>query len=216
MTTATAINWNAWRSRYDEMTFADQVTFYDLVFDDFPEQGRFSTRVLGRLLEGPIGDEVRPLGWSSIPPLSVVELGGWNGGFASEILPEHPEIRKWRNYEVSAAAVAATVCEDGRYQGIALRDWYWAEEHSADIFVASHVLEHLKLRDVLATFDATDARWLYLQAPLGEEATDWTNYRGSHILEVGWRVLGEELNKRGFDLIPGISEPWARCFERRS
>lgn len=205
MTTAIAIDWNVWRASYDEMTFADQQTFYDRVFEDFPEQARFSTRVLGRLL-------------THIPKssLDVVELGGWDGGFASEILADCSEIASWTNHEISAAAVEASVCDDPRFRGKALKDWYWNHHHVCDLFVSSHVIEHLKLTDVLRVFDVTHAKWLYLQSPLGEDASNWNGYRGSHILEVGWRRLVEELDARGFDLIPGISEPWARCFERRA
>ena len=96
-----------------------------------------------------------------------------------------------------------------------MEDWYWTSHHFCDLFVASHVLEHLKFDDVRKVFDSTHARWLYLQSPLGQEATDWSNYRGSHILEVGWRELEEDLEQRGFALMPGISLPTGRCYERR-
>lgn len=203
MTSTVAIDWNAWRERYDEMTFADQQEFYDLVYDQFPAQARYSTRVLERFLT-----------WMGLKSLDVVELGGWDGGLAAEILPGQEEIKSWTNHEISRAAVAATVCDDPRYRGIALGEWYWRRHFVTDLFIASHVLEHLKLRDVARVFDTTHARWLYLQSPLGEEASDWQNYRGSHILEVGWRALGEELGKRGYAILTGISEPWARCFEK--
>jgi len=197
------INWNAWRGSYDEMTFADQALFYDRVFEEFPEQARFSTRVFDRFLS-----------FIAAERLDVVELGGWDGGFAAEILPAHPEIAHWVNHEISAAAVEASVCSDPRFQGRALSDWYWQRDYAYHLFVASHVLEHLKFADVLRVFDATHAYWLYLQAPLGEEAMNWHGYHGSHILEVGWREIGEALNERGYELIAGISEPTARCFAR--
>jgi len=199
------IDWNAWRASYDEMTFAEQQAFYNKVYDEFPEQARFSTRVLERFLDHIDGTH-----------LGVIELGGWDGGFATEILPSHLRLGSWTNYEISAMAVDASVCDDPRYVGHLLTDWYWRRHHVCDLFVASHVLEHLRLRDVLRVLDATDARWMYLQSPLGEEASDWTNYRGSHILEVGWRILVEELGSRGYVLLADISEPWARCLERRA
>lgn len=205
MITAVALDWNAWREGYDEWTFADQQRFYDSVYDQFPEQGRFSTRVMERFLASVAAER-----------LDVVELGGWDGGFAAEILPGHPEIASWVNHEISGSAIAVTVCADERYRGVSLGNWYWRRRHVCELFVASHVLEHLKLVDVLRVFDATHAKWLYLQVPLGEEASDWTNYRGSHILEVGWRVLVEELDARGFDPLTELSEPWARCFQRRA
>lgn len=203
MTAATAIDWNAWRASYDGLTFADQQAFYDRVYDEFPEQARYSTRVLERFLA--FIDRQDP---------DVVELGGWDGGFAQEILWQKPLIASWTNYEISAAAVRASVCDDSRFFPVALRDWYWRRHHVCDLFVASHVLEHLKLVDVLKVFDTTHAKWLYLQSPIADEGRDWTNYRGSHILEVGWRVLVEKLEDRHFALVADISEPWARCFKK--
>jgi len=204
LTTTTVIDWNAWRASYGEMTFADQARFYDVVHDQFPEQARFSTRILERFLEH-VG----------VDRIDVAELGGWDGGFAAEILSTHPEIASWVNHEASAAAVDASICSDPRYTGDALEDWYWVRHHVCDLFVASHVLEHLTFVDVLRVFDATHCKWMYLQSPLGEEATSWDGYRGSHILEVGWRVLVDELAERGFTFLEDISHPWARCFEAR-
>lgn len=202
-TAPAAIDWDAWRAAYDTMTFAEQEDFYDRVFEQFPDQARYSVRVLSSFL-----DEIAV-------PVDIVELGGWDGAFAAEILAKHKPITGWCNSEISVAAAEATVCDDARYSlHVPLTDWYWTQPHQCDLFVASHVIEHLKLLDVLASFDATGCRWMYLQAPLEEEATDWTGYRGSHILEVGWRVLTDELADRGFRFLPALSEPFARCFEK--
>jgi hypothetical protein len=203
MTTATAIDWNAWRAVYDETTFMEQRDFYNEVFALHPVQDRFSVKHLHALLEH-IGQ-----------PVSVVELGGWTGEFAAAVLPKHPEIVRWRNYEISSHAVDESVYHSARFEPVALRDWYWSWEHTCDLFVASHVLEHLKLRDVLKVFDVTDAPWMYLQAPLGSEPPTWDGYRGSHILEVGWAWLTEELQYRGYHLLGELSShPHVRCFER--
>ncbi len=204
VTLTVPIDWDAWRASYDEMSFADQRAFYDRVFAEFPEQARFSTRVLGEFLaELPSG-------------LEVVELGGWDGEFAAEMLAASSKITRWINWEISQKALDSRPQHNKRYWRLALDDWYWNASHSCDLFVASHVLEHLKLRDVLATFDATDCRWMYLQAPLAEEPTNWRGYRGSHILEVGWEWITAELDARGFDYLPAVSHPWARCFARRT
>lgn len=201
-TTTTHIDWNAWRSDYDTMSFAEQQAFYDLVYCLHPQQARAEVSALERFLDY-IGQ-----------PLTVVELGGWDGGFAAKILERRPEIVWWTNYEISRAAATESVCEDARFASVPLEDWYWMDKHVADLFVASHVLEHLSILDVIETFDATSTRWMFLQAPLREEPTDWSDYHGSHILEVGWAVISEELSKRGYALLPELSEPHVRCYER--
>jgi methyltransferase family protein len=199
----TPVDWDAWRRDYDSMTVADQRAFYDRVFEQYPEQARFSVKALGRLL-----DEIDR-------PVNVIELGGWDGGFAAEMLALNPRILSWTNFEISKAAVEASVCADARYLGWALDEWYWELDHAADVFVASHVLEHLKLRDVRAVFDATTCGWMFLQAPLADGATNWRGYRGTHILEAGWGTLTSELDARGYDLLDHLTVPNVRCFRRR-
>ena len=204
MTTAVALDWNTWRSAYDEMTPTEQRAFYDEVHRLHPEQARFSERELGRLLAH-IGQ-----------PVSVVELGGWDGGFADAMLPGS-SIRSWESWEVSGAAcIGGNVCHDLRYVAVCPANWYWSTAHRCDLFVSSHTIEHLRFRDVLATFDATDCEWMYLQSPLREGPTEWANYHGSHILEVGWGEITHELDARGFDELESLRAPNVRSFQRRA
>lgn len=202
MSTATRIDWDGWRAAYDEMSFQDQRAFYDLVWEELPGQARASARSLTAFLEHIDG-----------PPLVVGELGGWDGALAAEVMGGG-RVRAWWNYEISAQAVANSVCEAPMYSGVALGDWYWASSHLVDLFVSSHVIEHLKFRDVLASFDATECRWIYLQAPLRDGPTNWAGYHGSHILEVGWGEIMGALAGRGFRLVDELTVPNVRCFER--
>lgn len=201
---AAAIDWNEWRDRYDTLTFGKQQSFYERVFEQFPEQARFDTEALGKLLD------------HIAEPVSVVELGGWDGAFAHEMLRRREGITRWTNFEISRGAVESGRCEDLRYYGMALEDWYWAFRHEADVFVASHVVEHLKLTDVVRAVLATDCRYIYFQAPLEEAPTSWHNYRGSHILEVGWVGLTATLFDLGFNEIVSLWEPHSRCYARRA
>jgi hypothetical protein len=198
----TRIGWDEWRACYDESSFADQRGFYNDVYREFPEQSRYSTRRLQALLD-----------WMPAGPVSVVELGGWQGAFAAEMLEAQPRISRWANYEISSDAVEASVCDDGRYVGVALNRWYWDDRHRADVFVASHVIEHLRLEQVEAAIRATDCRYLYLQAPLGDGPTDWRGYRGSHILECGWGGVTAAAHTEGFVEIRDLRAPNVRCYE---
>lgn len=201
MTTAVRLDWDAWRASYDELGCVAQAAFYNDVYQLHPEQHRFSTKALGAFLDR-IGD-----------PVSVIELGGWTGGFAAEMLAD-TAIRSWTNYEISSDAALNPSTVDPRYQAVALARFFWEGTYECDLFVASHVIEHLKLKDLEATFDAVNCRFVYLQAPLSEGPTDWSGYHGSHILEVGWDGVSEALGKRGFWLVEPLSVPHVRCFER--
>lgn len=203
---ALAISWDEWRACYDGWSFAEQQEFYDQVFSAARVQRQFSVPHLDDFLNYVLEPD---------KTVTVGELGGWDGEFAASLLPNRAEISRWTNYEISRAAVAESVCTDERYEPVALRRFYWETDHHEDLFVASHVLEHLRFRHVCRVFDATDARWLYLQVPLGEGPRGWDGYHGSHILEVGWRDLMAELDLRGYELLPALSNAGIRCFERR-
>lgn len=202
MTATTRVGWDEWRAAYDHWTVTDQRRFYDLVFAEYRDQDRFDHEALGRLID------------RAGRPVTVVELGGWDGGFAAAMLRGDRRIEWWTNYEISQCAVDEAVCNDPRYLPVCSDNWYWDGRHVADVFVASHVLEHLRLRDVLASFDATDCQWMFLQVPVSEAGRDWTGYSGTHILECGWAKLHEELGARGFGLLDELSRPMVRCYEK--
>lgn len=195
------LDWDGWRATYDTWGLEQQQAFYDRVFVNCRAQARFDALTFHRFLDYIDRD------------VAVVELGGWDGEFAATMLHSHPEIVWWENHEISRAAVEGSVCHDSRFRPVALDGWYWDSRHVADVFVASHVLEHLKWRDVVQVLDATTVRYAYLQVPLAEQPTCWNGYRGSHILEAGWADLTDELAGRGFVLLHGLSKPGARCFE---
>lgn len=203
---ARPLDWDAWRAGYDDMSFADQQDFYDRVFDLCRVQQQHDAIRLSRLLA-----YVDRCGWA----YTVGELGGWDGELAAAMLHDHPTIGGWVNYEISRKAADASVCQDPRYKAFALDRFYWETPHLEDVFVASHVLEHLRFADVQAVFDHTTARWLYLAVPVTENGRDWDGYHGSHILEVGWHDLARELDARGYDCLWYLSNAGIRCFERR-
>lgn len=208
--TALAVSWDEWRASYDQWGFREQQRFYDDVFRVCRVQRQFQTVDLGKFFMHFTGGRLG----SHDQPIRVVELGGWDGEFAGRMLALFPQIKSWTNYEISTLAVDETVCDDSRYQPVALDDWYWTDRRQGDLFVASHVLEHLSLRDVRRVLDATEARWAYLQVPLDNHGRDWTGYHGSHILEIGWPDLIREMEARGWTLIDGLSRQGVGCFER--
>lgn len=198
-----ASKWDDWRAKYETLDVTGQQAAYDEAFAEDRNQARFDDDTLRAFLDH-IGR-----------PVSVVELGGWDGELAAAIFARtNGQVRRWRNYEISPKAVEATVCNDDRYQAEAPEHFYWETRHEADLFVASHVIEHLSLDHVRATLDATDCRYVFLQAPLDDGPTDWTGYDGGHVLEVGWTGLTDELEARGFASIPSLAKPTVRCYQK--
>jgi len=172
------------------MTFADQQEFYRVVAIEHPEQQHFNTNAAISAFEQI--DE---------PSFTVVELGGWDGALAYHLLDRFPILR-WINYDI--VSVEPQVCIDRRYHPVELDDWFWNERRTADVFVATHMIEHITDRELGELFDCLDVDWIYLEAPLLIDGQKWYGYRGSHILELGWKDVVAMLYERGYE--PAYSE----------
>ena len=98
------IDWDAWRRRYPWMSHQDQVDFYEEVWAAHPVQRHYDLKAA----LAAIPDE----------PLHIVELGGWTGQLAAEVLAVRPKLRSWKNIEICKSALEALGhCSDYRYVG---------------------------------------------------------------------------------------------------
>jgi len=179
------LDWDAWRARYDTMTFAEQQAFYRDVADRYPEQRNFNTKTVTRAFDAIGGRD-----------LSVMEIGGWDGYLASLLLGRG-DIGAWTNYDLIAVAQATT---DLRYRLVVLEAFPWEFGHfQADVLVMCHTVEHMRGRDLARLLDRVSAPYVYIEAPLPTQGpVDWTGYPGSHILELGWIEASELLVTRGW------------------
>jgi hypothetical protein len=169
----TGLDWNAWRAAYPTSTYEQQQRFYSDVYRQHPEQRHFNKRAVRRAIE-------------QVQPRTVVELGGWDGELAERMLERHPDIVEWINVEVCKEAAHISDTRHPRLSSPYLSDFYWTSHWHADLFVASHAIEHLTVQHLEKTIAATHARALYLDAPLEDAPESWEDYHGSHILDVGW------------------------------
>lgn len=181
-------DFDLWRENYDQLGYDDQLVFYNQVAIDHPLQRGFDEQEFIDFLE--------PLG-----KIDVIELGGWKGELAQFTLARLPKIRQWLNYEISEQAIKQTACKDSRYKATIPPDFLWnIDIPPADVFVSSHTIEHIKIEQLDKLFSKLPVKYIALQAPLGDEGTDWAGYYGSHILEVGWNTIIHILNDYGFKL----------------
>lgn len=179
------IDWNAYRAAYDRMTFADVVNFHDGVWDNFPDQEYFSPDHLSAF-------------FSELGPVKVVEVGGWRGEAAAQILTSHP-VESWVNYEICRTAALSPITDDSRYTGIHLDRWAWElPVHPYDVAVLSHVIEHVRaaqLRCLVEWLALCEVHHVYVEAPLIDVGRSWRNSTSAHVLEIGWpdviRLFGE-------------------------
>ena len=197
---------NTWRAHYDQYSDAEQVAFYEMIGLQYPEQHHVQHEFVEQF-------------FATVPhlPTHVLEMGGWDGHLAQAMLAQSPWIQTWHNVEISAPAVAHSVCTDRRYHAVTptsfrwWRTWDWSP---VEIFVAAHVLEHLKWCDVQEVLrSAQHCRALYLEIPIFHyHKLHWQDSESSHILEVSWSTVKRYLESLGFRLTR-LGE-WSYCCTR--
>lgn len=189
------IDFDTWRARHAEMSFADQQAFYEELAERYPVQESFDVAGVASAL-GAIDCL-----------LDVIELGGWDGKLAS-IFAERWWLRSWTNYDLVALPQATS---SDSYRLVVLKDYLWnLTPRPADVFIACHTIEHLTERELRSLVEWLDVRWVYLQAPLEAGPTDWDGYHGSHILEIGWAGVSEILTENGYRITPTVGL-WERA-----
>lgn len=188
-------DFNEWRKNYDQMSYGDQVEFYNRVAIEHPSQLAFDTEAFSQFFAHIVRQQ---------KVISVLEFGGWKGELADKILSIYSDfILFWTNYEISQKAIENTVCRHFQYYATISHDYLWnIYLPRATVFVSSHAIEHIKEHELELLFRALpqSIRWIGLQAPLAMGPTDWTNYHGSHILECGWAKIIEILKSCDFEL----------------
>lgn len=178
---------DAWRTAYPTATYAEQQAFHSRIWEANPDQNHFDA------------SEAR-LAIEHVQPKTVIELGGWDGGLAHLMLDEYPAIRWWTNVEICREAAVAGWEGHAHYDAVPLDDWYWTQPWTCDLFVASHVIEHLTAEDLDKTIAATDTPALYFDAPLQDQPTAWQGTTTTHILDIGWEGVTAMCATHGYTL----------------
>jgi hypothetical protein len=192
------------RERYP-MPWEDLVVVYDLIGPAHQNQNYFTpeaSRAFFGYVDGRGGD--------------VLELGGWQGHLAQNVWDLVPGY--WDNYEVCRWAVENSVLSDLRYRPCVATAYLWDyPSGSLDgyrTFVASHVLEHLRLSEIERLAERLTVDYAYLQAPIPDVATDWAGYDGTHVYDGSWSEIEQAFEASGLRLIPSLSGGEVRSFGR--
>lgn len=202
-----SIDFNKWRDDYQQMSYDDQVKFYNEVAKRWPEQIDFHFPSWLRFFKY-VHD--------GLGPFSIFEIGGWKGEMAQAVFDTAPDLIKrttirggkqqlptWVNFEISEEALTGTVVTDPRYQAKVPPDFAWnVAIPNMDVFIASHTIEHITEENFVALLDNLPSTVVFigLESPLrpSDVSRDWGNYTGSHILEIGWKEVAEHLADFGF------------------
>lgn len=186
-----AEDFDCWRRDYDHMSFSDHVEFYRRLHEDHPIQSHYNSFAALSFLERIPGD------------ILVTELGGYDGALARECIAGCERISQWHNFDLSTAEPVL----DFRYAAFGLEKQFWEMRPIGfDVFVASHVIEHLSENDFrcLASFISNFANWVYFDSPLQEdERSDWHGKTCAHKLELSWLEIDALMNDQGYSRLGG-------------
>ena len=129
---------------------------------------------------------------------TVLELGCSDGGLAIEIMNSiHYDLR-WTGYDFLPYEIEHSKKHEN-YEAHLLDRFLWdtADTKTYDVFVSSHLLEHLYPEDIIALFEWLNGRVKYLVqvAPLGLTSTP---VKDGHIFPDGCKWVSEVIQSNGF------------------
>ena len=184
-----------YRKKYDTMPFHTLVKRNDRWLHQYPEQAHFSLPPIGYWFDNVV-----------LRPAVVLEIGGWRGDLAMQMLSKYEFISCWHNYDVITDKSTQKCC-DPRYNCITLEDYIWnlSVDRSYNSLVATHMIEHIKWRELLLLINwiPKNITSVLFEAPIerSTEHHDWTGNRSSHVLEKGWEQVIREMRETGFEAI---------------
>lgn len=171
-----------YREAYYCMTFEERKRLHEKWLRQYPYQKRFNQQWVLGCFKGVVYSLSRN-------DFKVVELGGFDGSLALEVLKRYPRLR-WLNIEVIKHKMVAGL-EKYKYREHELSKQLWEEGLDLtkyDVFVASHVLEHIadyEFKKLLAFLNANQIEFLIMDIPIAPNGQTWDGYNGSHVLQLG-------------------------------
>jgi hypothetical protein len=184
---------DTWRALYDKLSDKEQIEFYDDIEKKWPWQQHFHVSYFVPAFTG--------------TPVRVLEVGGWKGELASQMLRLAPWILSWKNIELCPRAVEKTVPMpvEGVYSAEIPDTFKWFKKKraiEADVFVSAHTIEHFTDQDLWKLLMWADGIPLIcLEAPISFGSNNWDGYGGTHILKAGWCEIGVFMEALGYEVI---------------
>jgi 2-polyprenyl-3-methyl-5-hydroxy-6-metoxy-1,4-benzoquinol methylase len=132
--------------------------------------------------------------------LVVVEIGCNEGQLAKRMLSIFDNIQMWNGYDFKEP-IKRTAVMNSRYCPIILDDWFHETKlPEFDVFVASHVLEHLSEDQVVKTLNHGKAKYMLLEVPLNEDGKTWETWACTHVLKWGLKHFREWFEFNSYEI----------------
>lgn len=187
-----------YRANYATMTYAEHQQAYSIIERVYPDQSCYNRAAVAAFLETLMAHGVFPF---------ILEIGGWKGELARDMLTQFSDMRGWHNVEICREAKEKNICTDSRYTYDTMSDFFWKVRpgwiRMCNTLVLSHVVEHMRLDDFAGTIAhcaANGIDYLYLDIPHITEDSHkaWAGWANTHVLEGGWNDLETILSKHGY------------------
>lgn len=202
------MNFEEWRGKYDTATFDEYKRFYRGVLHERSFSRSADVAVCQRFFSSLVHNE----------PFDVTELGGGDGYLASQVLRVCPAVQSWTNYEMLEEFSTRQACWDERFRFRLLDRHAWEDGamEFGNMFVCSHVIEHMKLRHVksLLRYASAYADIVYLESPLWYLPRVWNTTGSLHLLEVGWSEIIKVCIEFGYRKVAQVS-PYSFAFLKK-
>ena len=206
-------SFNLWRNHYEEMTFRELVGAYNAWALLYPlrQDRNFCLPTVLKAIE-----EVKEQ--LNKETLNIVELGGYEGALAYDVLTCYPDFT-YVNYDLCSIAIQRTKNQLKKYKfdAIRLKKPFWdtpiTRRHygetlmsttnlkqkppNFDLFITSHTLEHLINKEVFKVLDhIAEVPFMYIQMPIREGGYDGVT--AGHICSLSWLQIQEHLSDLGY------------------
>jgi glycosyltransferase involved in cell wall biosynthesis len=204
-----------WRDRYEWYAENDkeQKEFFDDIARWFPTQAHYDL------------DQIAQFFVRNPSIENVIEIGGWQGDMARDILGSNWQIKGWMNIEYTDWAAFHPNCYDPRYHVSCpdnFRWWKYKEwcdgECNVDAIVMTHVAEHLKLHDFIDMVKPfMGVPLIYIESPIDTAEVNrlWKGYYGTHVIDAKWPDLIEGMDNLGYDMVYADTTGTCMTFQRR-
>ncbi len=178
-----------WREHYNDLTHEENIEIGTLLEAKYPGQASFSFSVFNDFFRQHKG-------------VRVLEVGGWKGELAYEMMIHH-NISSWHNIDMCKAAVDKTVPMGALpYRATFPSKFDWFKDprtEDYDVCVSAHTIEHLSDEHLISLMaHIAGIPNILFEAPIGMESGNWDGYMGTHILKMGWNTINAMMTGHGY------------------
>jgi len=187
------VSFDLWRKHYRQLTFRQQVDIYNAWALRYPNQG--SHYCLPAVLKAI--EEVKQKLNKNV--LRIIELGGYQGELAFDVLTCYPNFI-YVNYDFCSIAIQRTKpkLKGYKFWNVRLKKPFWQIPiQKYDLFITSHTLEHMINEEVFKILNhIKQTPFIYVQMPIRHIGYDGVG--AGHICSLSWLQIEKHLNSLGY------------------